>query len=295
MSGSSPARFVRPLVSTQWLADHLGADDIVVLDATVLEITGFDGEPAWITGDDAFLVDGHVPGAHFADLLEAFSDPAAPFGFARPTAGQFEAAASTLGIDNDSTVIVYDSSLGQWAARLWWLFRANGFDNVAVLDGGFTRWHSEERPIETGYRQPREATFVAQPREHVWADKGFVETVVRGERPAVLVCSLPRREFSGEVTVRRRRRGHIPGSINVPISSLVDPATTTFLEPPAIRRVLAPALAPASTVVAYCAGGITAAGTALALALIGHDDVVLYDGSLNEWAADPAAPLVTTA
>src|SRR5680860_479306 len=103
------------LVSTQWLTDHHGADDLVVLDATVLQVSAPGGGLRWLSGYDQYLVGGHLPGAIYANLLDVFSDPDGHFDFARPTAEQFAAAAASVGIDNETRVVVYDGSVGQWA------------------------------------------------------------------------------------------------------------------------------------------------------------------------------------
>ena len=286
---STPA----PLVSTQWLADHLGADDLVVLDATVLLTKRPGGGTRWLSGLDQYLIDGHIPGTVFADVLEVFSDPDGEFGFARPSAELFEAAAASVGIDNSTTVVVYDSSVGHWAARIWWLFRAFGYDNVAVLDGGYTKWTAEERPTETGFVEPRSVTgFTAAPRDELWVDKAFVEAIVAGEADAALVCSAPSTEFSGAVS-SRPRAGHIPGSVSVPASRLVDRETNAFLQGDVLDATLAP-FADASRFVTYCGGGVAAASSAFALVRAGQQNVAIYDGSLNEWAADADAPLVVT-
>lgn len=295
---SSPAlesgpQLASPVVSTQWLADHLGSDRLIVLDATVVQIQRPDGGYHWLSGFDQYLVNGHVPGALFAELLDSFSDPAGLHGFAKPSARQFEAAAAALGVNNETTVVVYDTSVGQWAARIWWLFRAFGYDNVAVLDGGLTKWIVEERPTERGWIAPLEtATFTASPRPELWADTSRVRSIVTGETDAALVCGLPAREFTGE-TGQRPRRGHIPGSFSAPAGRLVDRETNALLPAHELRATFANALASSEHIIAYCAGGIAAAADALALAVIGHTNVAVYDGSLNEWAADPALPLVT--
>src|SRR3954471_5861052 len=125
-----------PVVSTQWLADHLGADGLVVLDATVMPYTQPSGRQGYLSGHESYVMNGHLPGAVFADVIEELSDAGGRFPFTRPSAGQFEAAVGALGIDNGTSVVVYDAVAGQWAARLWWLFRSFGYDSVAVLDGG---------------------------------------------------------------------------------------------------------------------------------------------------------------
>lgn len=277
-----------PIVSTQWLADHLGASRLVVLDATVLVASGpFAG---YVTGHERYILEGHVPGARFADLLESFSDSSGPFAFTRPGERQFSDAAGGLGIDNDTTVVVYDSEFGQWASRIWWLFRTFGYDRVAVLDGGLTKWLSEGRPTETGHVEAAPARFSAVPRPELWAEKSHVEEIVAGTADAALVCGLPPREFSGEVSPRARA-GHIPGSLNVPASRLLDRESRTLLPEQQLREAFAPVIG--RPIVAYCAGGIVAAADALALTVLGESRVAVYDGSLSEWATDPESALVT--
>ena len=208
-------------MSTQWLADHLGADGLVVLDASVVRFTNPNGKPGNVSGHEQYLLEGHIPGAVFADLFEELSDPDGRYPFSRPSAQRFAAAAGELGIDNATTVVVYDSAVGQWASRVWWLFRAFGYDDVAVLDGGLTSWKQEERALETGHVQAETAAFTVTERPELWVDKAYVEGVLRGEHEAALVCAAPPQEFSGEA-VPRKRGGHIPGSSSVPAARLVD-------------------------------------------------------------------------
>ena len=287
------AALTSPLVSTQWLADHLGADGLVVVDASVASFLRPGGGTGYVSGHEQYLLEGHVPQAVFADLAGDFSDPDGAFPFTRPDAARFAAAAGELGVGADATVVVYDTSVGQWAARLWWLFRAFGFDRVAVLDGGLTKWRAEGRALELGHVAPVATTFTPRERAELWVDKAEVEAVVRGERAAALVCSTPPKEFSGEV-VTRARAGHIPGSTSAPAGALVDREHNTVLGEAALRERFAPALG-AARIITYCGGGIAAAASALALTVLGERSVAVYDGSLNEWAADPSAPLVTLA
>jgi thiosulfate/3-mercaptopyruvate sulfurtransferase len=285
----------RPIVSTQWLADHLGSDGLVVLDATVVPSTQPDGGHAYLSGLDQYLVDGHVPGAVFAELLDVFSDPSGAYPFTRPSAAAFEAAAASVGIDNDTTVVVYDASVSQWASRVWWLFRAFGYDRVAVLDGGITKWKAEGRATDLGHVEPRDgAAFDAVERADSWVDKDIVTAVVAGTETATLICAVPPKEFAGE-TGQRSRLGHIPGSLSAPAARLVSRETNAYLPFSELRTIFADALESPNRIVVYCAGGIAAASDALVLALLGRDDVALYDGSLNEWSADADAPLVTLA
>lgn len=282
-----------PLVSTQWLADHLGADRLVVLDASVVAYTQPNGRGGYLSGHEQYLLEGHVPTAVFADLIEELSDPEGAFPFTRPSARRFAAAVGALGVDDRTTIVVYDSAVGQWAARVWWLFRAFGFDRAAVLDGGLTAWRAEGRETDIGHREPVPAAFTPHERPELWVDKAYVEGVLRGEHDAALICATPPKEFTGEAGARARL-GHIPGSTSAPAGRLVDREANTFLPADGLRGVLAPALG-APRIVTYCGGGIAAASAALALTLLGETSVAVYDGSLNEWTADADAPLVTTA
>lgn len=281
-----------PVVSTQWLADHLGADKLVVLDATVVPTVLPSGKHGYLSGHDQYLIAGHVPGAVFADLIDVFSDPTGAFPFTRPRAELFAIAAASVGIDNDTTVVVYDSSVGQWAARIWWLFRTFGYDSVAVLDGGFQKWQNEHREADLGHVEPVVASFETTERPELWVDKHYVERVVAGEIDAALVCGLPPQEFSGEAG-HRSRLGHIPGSHSAPAGRLVDRETNALLSTDALRSTFSPVL-DEPQVITYCAAGIAASSDALALTLLGHRNVAVYDGSLSEWVTDADAPVVTS-
>ena len=279
-------------MSTQWLCDHLGSDGLLVVDATVVASTGPDGRVGYVSGAEQYLA-GHVPGAVFADLLDPFSDPAGRFPFTRPGAEGFAAAAAALGVEAGTTVVIYDAAVGQWASRLWWLFRSFGFD-VRVLDGGLAKWRAEGRPVATGDVRPRRAgDFSAYSDDEAWADKHEVAAAVAGETDSALVCGLPAHEFWGDSA--KPRTGHIPGSISVPVANLIDPVTNAFRPVSELRETLGEAFRPGAPVIVYCRSGIASASVALALTLIGQDGVRIYDASLNEWAADASAPLETGA
>jgi thiosulfate/3-mercaptopyruvate sulfurtransferase len=285
---TSGPSLISPIVSTQWLADHLGADKLVILDATVNAASA--PHSGYVSGHERFVLTGHIPGAQFAELLGDFSDPDGRFPFTKPGQAQFEAAAGSVGIDNQTTVVVYDSSVGQWASRIWWLFRTWGYDNVAVLDGGLAKWQAEGRLSEIGHIDGNPASFAAVERPELWADKALVEQIQNGEVAAGLVCGSPAKDFSGEEP-GRGRAGHIRGSINVPAGQLVDRGSNALRGQDELREKFAPVL-DGERIVVYCGGGIAATADALALTLLGHTNVAVYDGSLNEWAADPELELV---
>jgi thiosulfate/3-mercaptopyruvate sulfurtransferase len=280
-----------PLVSTQWLADHLGADGLVVLDATVVPSAGPGGRPTYLSGLDRFLVEGHIPGSVFADLLDPFSDPSARFPFTRPGDAAFAAAAASVGVGADTTVVIYDAAVGQWASRLWYLFRSVGHDRVAVLDGGVTKWRAEGRPVDLGHVEPASVDadgagpIAARSRAGFWAGTSDVAAIVDGSTPGTLVCGTPPRDFAAR---------HIPGSVSAPAVRLVDRETNALLPAEELRGLFADVLDAPGPIVAYCGAGIAATADALALAVLGRTDVLVYDGSLAEWTADPDAPLASS-
>ena len=280
-----------PMVTTSWLAERLDAPELVLLDATV-HLPGPSGKGTYFSGRGDYFVEGHIPGAVFADLMEQFSDPDGEYPFTAPSAAAFEEAAGSLGIGNDTTVVVYDNGQGQCAARLWWLFRAFGYDRVGVLDGGLTKWRAENRAVERGFVTPDAATFVARPRPDLWVDRAYVEDVVAGRIDAALVCGLHRDEYLGE-RAERPRGGHIPGSTNVAVSDLVDPDTHELVSSEALTSLFGGVMA-RERIVVYCGQGLVAAADALALTMLGHRNVAIYDNSMNEWSAIDALPIATS-
>ncbi len=278
-----------PIVSASWLAAALDSGDIVVLDASVEKSVDADGRRLWRPAESAFAA-GHIPGARFADIAANFSDPEARFSFSRPSAAQFSAAAGALGLTGGETIVLYDDSTGIWAARLWWLFRAFGHQNVAVLDGGVRAWRADGHPLETGLPLPAEPRrFSAVAQAGFFVDRAEVEAVTRGERTGVLACVLRPPVFAG-TEQSYARPGHIPGSLNLPYGDLVGD-DNRFKEDRQLREALAPLLTAKEPIIVYCGGGITAAGTALLLTVLGAANVTIYDGSLEEWTADPSLPL----
>nr|WP_168504606.1 rhodanese-like domain-containing protein [Streptomyces sp. S1D4-11]QIY93233.1 sulfurtransferase [Streptomyces sp. S1D4-11] len=289
-----------PLVDDTWLAARLGDPRLVVLDATaLLPSPRHDGDHRSGSGR-AEWAERHIPGSRHADLTGELSDQGAPYHFAVPAPQALAAALQRLGVHDGSEVVAYDSGGGIWAARLWWMLRSISVP-VAVLDGGWQAWETGGHPIahgdETGGGEPR-ATPVTGPltpvlRPGMWTGIETVGAVSRGERPGTLVCALPPGGFDGSAFTRYSRRGHIPGSLSLPGRGLLD-GTGRFLPAAELAERVGTVLKDEeSPVILYCGGGISAAGTALALTLLGRQDIALYDGSLEEWSQDPSRPLAT--
>lgn len=277
---------MEPLVSTAWLEEHLHDEELRILDATV-DVDVNTGE---VVSGRARWERGHIPGAAFADLLVELSAPGEPLAFTMPSAQRFAAAMEKLGVGEGTRVVLYDARETMWAARLWWMLRAFGFDEAAVLDGGWVAWTSEGRPVSTEPAAQRASKFVARPRLGLIVGKEDVRRAL-GDGHTVLVDALSKREFSGELAFFGRP-GHIPGAINVPARRMLDRQTQRFRSEAELRQMFAPALA-ADRVITYCGAGVASASDAFTLHRLGHPDVAVYDGSMMEWAADPSLPLVT--
>ena len=282
-----------PLICPQALHAALNDPDLLIIDATVeLPAPRFDGDYQVRSGRDGWL-QAHIPGALHADLYGALADQQASFSFALPGIAQLADGLAQLGISPQRRVVIYDRNDGFWAARLWWMLRSVGLYSQ-VLDGGFRAWQRAGLPEQSGAQAAQPSQWLPAFVEGFWIDRAGVEAVLAGERSATLVCALSAGLFEGSAVTRYARRGHIPGSLNVPARSVFDDHGR-YLEPKALREVLAPLLQATAPVVVYCGGGISAAAQALALTLVGRCDVFIYDGSLQEWAADPRLPMTTGA
>jgi len=280
------------LVSTDWLAAHLDDPAIRVLECTVYlhpdpgAKNGFrveSGRETWAAA--------HVPGAGFVDLPSELSDRTSSLRFMMPPAAQFAEAMSRHGVGDGVRVVLYDRAVNMWAARIWWMLRAFGFDAAAVLDGGWKKWTGEGRPVATDAGTRPARTFTPRPRPALIADRAAVLAGI-GDGATCVINALTEEQHRGG-GVQYGRPGHITGSANVPARDLVDPATHAYLPADVLRQKFAAAGAlQARRVITYCGGGIAASSDAFVLALLGHGDVALYDASLSEWAADPALPMV---
>lgn len=287
MSPSIPLK-----VSAQWLREHLDDDTLVVVDATTHLPVPTDGPYVPESGEATYRAE-HIPGALFADLLGDFADPDAAEPWTAPDHERFAAAAGALGIGDGATVVVYDQHDGFWATRLWWHLRYEGFDNVTVLDGGLPAWKAAGHEVTDVVPEPTPRVFTGTRRPELIRSTEDIQAALDDEG-TVLVNVLDEATYRGEVDTYARR-GHIPGSINLPVFSLRDPDTDTLrpIENLTAEFDKAGLLDEGKKVVTYCGGGIAATGVAHALALAGRDDVAIYDGSMTAWAGNPDLPLVT--
>lgn len=279
-------------VDVSWLHQHLDDADLVVVDATNHLPVPTDGPYVPESGAETYRPE-HIPGALFADLLGDFADPDNPEPWTAPDHERFAAAAGALGIGDGATVVVYDQHDGFWATRFWWHLRYEGFENVTVLDGGLPAWKAAGHQVTDVLPEPTPRTFTGTRRPELFRSTEEIAASLDNEN-TILVNVLDEPTYRGEVDTYARR-GHIPGSINLPVFSLRDPETGTLRPTEDLRREFEAAglLDDDRTVVTYCGGGIAATGVAHALALVGREDVAVYDRSMTAWAGRPELPLVT--
>lgn len=266
-----------PVVSTDWLNEHLDDPAVRVVDASVhLPDTGRNAREEYLAE--------HIPGALFFDL-ERIADPDNPLPRKVPPPERFAREVGALGIDNRTHVVAYDT-LGLYsAARVWWLFRHYGYDNVSVLDGGLKAWKAEKRFVETGEVTAKAASFKpgeARDLLALWPD---VLKASKNREMQILDARTAGR-FAGTEEDRYpgTRPGHIPNSRNLYWANLLEPETRKLLPVEEIQRRLEKAGIEADRPVALtCGSGLTACILALGLHLTGRDDWRVYDGSWDEW------------
>ncbi|MFT9360209.1 sulfurtransferase [Acetobacter okinawensis] len=294
------AHSISSLISVAELSERRQDPSLAIFDTSVvLPSPRFDGDYRVESGQ-AQWCEGHIPNARHLDLTHDLADTSQPFSFALPPLEDLAIRFATQGITPQITPVLYDKTDGFWAARLWWMLRSVGV-TARILDGGYSAWQNAGQPTATKNSLPElensnigersHSIFTLQPR--LWCDRQRVLRIVNGSENGTLICALSKTVFDGTSPTRYSRRGHIPHSLNLPARSLLN-AQGFYQNVQELQSILQPFLTHKPLpLVLYCGGGISAAVVAVALVLVGQFNTTLYDGSLQEWSADPELPLVT--
>ncbi len=275
------------LVSTEWLAAQLGAPDLRILDATSF-LPGTPRDP------QAEYLAAHIPGARFLDLSN-LNDDDDPRPSMAPSNAPFAAHVGGLGVSESDRIVIYDNSPLNSSGRAWWLFRLFGARQVAILDGGLARWTADGHPTQSGEPPaPVPARFAAEKDERQVRTKADMLANLTS-CAAQVVDARGFARFTGEDPEPRAgmASGHIPGSLSLPTGKMLG-ADGLWKRGEAMRETFATAgVDLAAPLIMTCGSGVTACNLLFGAALIGKDDVAIYDGSWSEWGADPATPKAT--
>ncbi len=276
----------RFLVETNWLAEHLDAANLRIVDmrgyVRTVEREGVQ-EAQYVGARDEYE-QAHIPGALYIDWTKDIVDPDDPVEAQVASPERFAQVMGHLGIGDQHLVVAYDAHpASQFATRLWWALNYYGHDQVVVLNGGLAKWQRENLPLTDTIPVYRPATFTPVVRPELRATAVDVLRFL-GQRDVALIDARDRGQYTGSIVRKPGRRGHIPGALNIPREELVDPATGTFRSNEELAQVFSNAqVTPQQHVVAYCNGGVAATTVLFSLAMLGYPSLTNYDGSWNEW------------
>jgi len=276
-----------PIVTTDWLAEHLEAPDIRIVDGSWYL-------PAMARNALQEFLEGHISGAAFFDI-DDISDTESPFPHMLPAPEKFSSRMKKLGIGDGHHVVAYDGAGVFSSARVWWMFHAMGHENISVLDGGLPKWKAEGRDLETKQQTRGQRHYTARLNNFIVRDLGDMQRNLVVKREQVIDARSKAR-FDGTAPEPRAElsSGHMPGSLSVPFNLLINEDGTLKEEQELKATFEGAGVDLSRPVITTCGSGVTAAILSLALTVLGHKATSLYDGSWSQWAATQGAEIVVS-
>jgi thiosulfate/3-mercaptopyruvate sulfurtransferase len=276
------------LVEPDWLEAHLSDPKVRVIDCTVALHVPRSGERRIDSRREAWAA-AHIPGAGYLHLIEDLSAPRGELLYNLPPADRMTETLQSVGVDDDTKVVLYGAAFAVSVPRAWWVMRASGVKDVRILNGGFDRWTAEGRPVSSEAPTFARGNFIARTERDRVADKQKVLAVL-GDKSVLLINALNAEQHRGDYA-RDRRPGRIPGSVNVPAGAMhiADGRYRSLQDLGQLFKNVG--TEGADRIIAYCGGGIASSDACFVLEMLGYDNVANYDQSLNEWGKDESLPL----
>lgn len=274
---------MKNIVTQEWLNTHLSRSELIVCDCRFNLSKSAEGRRLY--------EEGHIPGAIYVDLEQDLSKKKEKHGGRHPLPETTEIANNfgKLGITEKSTVVAYDDQGGSMAARLWWMLKRLGNENVFVLQGGYSKWVDLGYPVSTERPEIKEAVFLPQTSRYQAVEMNEVKRMIE-ERPqdAILIDSRDPQRYSGEHEPIDKEAGHIPGAINVPWTN--NTTQNKWKSPEDLKRIHKE-LEGKKEIIVYCGSGVTACANLLGMDEAGIENVKLYPGSWSDWITYPENPI----
>ena len=292
MTGKLDWKFPSAIVNCEWLAKNIDNNNIRTYDCTTY-LHYRDNDPSLpyvVESGREQYEKSHIPNSSYIDLQSDLSDKDSPYRFTMPNLKVLSENFQKVGIGEDFQIVLYSRNGAQWSARIWWMLRSVGVDNVSILDGGFNEWTRLGLPTSDKILTFPKSNFNFKPRNEIFIDKEPVIKALEDKNTKIL-NSLTEDIHKG-LNPRYGRPGRIPNSLNIPFHKLLDPETGKFLGAEELLEIFQKnKISYENQIINYCGGGIAASLEAFVLYQLGYKNLKIYDNSLSEWAIDENLPM----